>query len=310
MSENARLILEEARGLGLSIEIISEKKEVFVLSYKGKRILFEELFCLALDPLSEVYHFSKDKVVTYALWEHEGIPFPPLHDFKNIEDLHEKINSLQFEYPVLLKPAKGSRSVDIQPDIFFQEELLKKARVYQNGFLVQKMVTGKEYRLLMYGDRVLGCLQMIPPRIEGNGFDTIARLIEKKSRSLQKEIKITPAVLDTLKKQGLSPESIPEKGVVVPLQRNSRLAEGGTSLDCTDLVHPAIRVLAAKAVRTVNLRLGGIDLICDDISLPPEEQSVHFLEVNTYPDLSIHYFPTEGASRPVARMILQDIFQL
>jgi cyanophycin synthetase len=66
--------------------------------------------------------------------------------------------------------------------------------------------------------------------------------------------------------------------------------------------------LAKKSAEVMNMKLAGIDLICNDISVSPSKQQVSFLETNSFPSLSIHYTPMVGKPRRVIREILEDIF--
>ena len=55
-------------------------------------------------------------------------------------------------------------------------------------------------------------------------------------------------------------------------------------------------VLAAK---TVGLDIAGIDVVCESIKRPLEEQGGGIVEVNAAPGLRMHVYPSEGKSRPV-----------
>lgn len=311
MTKNSRIIIEAAKSLGLQVEIISDKDHLFSIRNERTSMLICELFSITLDPNSEAYRFSKNKTLTYALWEKAGIPFPKFFHFRKYEDFKESLSETKLNFPVITKEGGGSKSINVHMDIRTEEQLIAAAQTYLKGFLVQEMVVGKEYRLLLYKGRLLGALQMIPPHIVGNGEQTVQELIATANLlKKDKKIKITPTVLVTLEKAGYSLQSILEDGETLVLQKNSRLSEGGTSRDCTQQVHPDIIQLAWKAVAATNLGLGGIDLICKDISASPESQSIAFLEVNTYPDLTIHYSPTEGNIQPVAEHILRDIFMI
>ena len=310
MTKNSKLIIEEAISLGLTIDVISENHHLFTVNKNGKSVLIYELFSLLSDPSAEAYRLSKDKNIMYILWERNGIPFPKYHHFKNLKEFKERARILKFDYPVITKETSGSKSMNVYMDIRSFSELEKTTSKYDQAFVVQEMALGNEYRLLMYKGKLLGALEMHPPQVIGDGVSTVDKLIEDANMKRVISIKISRQVILTLEKSELTLESIPEKGAVVFLQKNSRLAEGGSSRDCTDRVNEKIAALAWKASQATNLNLGGVDLICEDISLPPEAQKVLFLEVNTYPDLSIHYFPTEGKPRHVIRPILQDLFSL
>lgn len=308
MTGNSRLIIQEATSLGLQVEIISDKDHLFRISDGEKFILICELFSITLDPNCEAYRLSKNKDLTYALWDKAGIPFPKYYHFKNLDNFNERLPSLNLVFPLITKEGGGSKSINVHMDIRSKEQLEEAALTYSGKFIAQQMVTGKEYRLLMYKGRLLGALHMVPPHVVGDGVHTVQALINTTNLRKEKKIKITPGVLITLEKSGYTLESVLPLGDTLVLQKNSRLSEGGTSRDCTSEVHPDFIDLAWNAVKATNLGLGGIDLICSDISKSPQSQSPAFLEVNTYPDLTIHYFPTDGIPQPVAKHILADIF--
>lgn len=308
MTKNSRIIIREAESLGLSVDIISEKDHLFSLSNGQSSLLVCELFSMTLNPNGEAYRLSKDKDLTYALWKRNQIPFPEYHHYRNIADFQKRISADDLKFPVITKDGSGSKSINVHMDIQSLSQLEEAAKTYAKGFLVQQMVIGKEYRLLIHNGRLLGALQMVPPHIIGDGVHTVSELITTANLKKEKKMKVTDSVAKNLEKSGYSLESTPAEGTVLMLQKNSRLSEGGESHDCTENVHPEVIALAWKAVAATNLRLGGVDLICSDISIAPKDQSIAFLEVNTYPDLSIHYEPTHGKPQPVVRMILEDLF--
>ncbi|MGK2848449.1 MAG: hypothetical protein ACSLEX_00015 [Minisyncoccota bacterium] len=308
MTKNFKLLLEEAHALDLSTEIIYPEKEVVEISNGSRSIIVKELFSFANDVYSASAVLAKNKEITYRFWERENIPFPRSRYFQNTASFPQDTAGFDLKFPVVFKKSNGKRSIGIRMNITSFEELAKIVADSDGSFIIQEMVFGKEYRVLIYKDRLLGVLELVPPQIIGNGTDTIATLIQKKNINLQKKVIINEKVMQTLAKNSLSLDTVPAKGVRVLLQKNSCLAEGGSSIDCTDVIHKDILELVKKSARAVNLQLAGVDLICEDISLDPRKQKVSFLETNSSPSLSIHYDPTVGKSRLVIKDILEDIF--
>lgn len=308
MTRNFRLLLEEAQNLGLSTNIVYPEKEVAEIWNGSRKIIVREAFIIANDPDSASISLAKNKEITHHLWEREHIPFPQSRYFKNIAAFPKTAADLDLKFPVVFKKSNGKKSLGVHTNILSFQELAKIVSDSDGSFIVQEMVFGKEYRLLIYKDRLLGALEMVPPQIIGDGIDSIARLIERKNVNLQKKVIINEKVLKTLEKKGLSLDTVPEEGLHILLQENSCLAEGGSSIDCTDIVHENILKLARTAAKAVNLKLTGLDLICEDISIDPHEQKFAFLEANSLPSLNIHYDPTVGKSRRVIKDILEDIF--
>jgi cyanophycin synthetase len=308
MTKNFKYILEEARALGLSIDLIYPEKEVAEISDGTKSIIVKELFSIADDPSSESAVLAKNKEITYRFWERAHIPFPRSRYFKNTVSFPKNEADLNLKFPVVFKRSNGKRSKGIHTNIVSFQDLATIVAGSDDSFIIQEMVFGKEYRLLIYGDRLLGALELVPPQITGNGRDSITTLIEKKNARLGNKVIINKKVIDTLIRSGFSLEDIPKQGQCVPLQENSCLAEGGSSIDCTDAVHENMRKLAIRSARVVNMRLAGVDIICEDISIDPDKQKVSFLETNNFPSLSIHYSPSIGKPRRVAKEILKGIF--
>lgn len=309
MTKNFKRLLDEARALGLSTEIVYPEKEVVEISDGSKKILVKEVFTIVNDPASASATLAKNKEITYRFWERAGIPFPRSRYFKNATFFSNNIQDLGLQFPVIFKKSNGKKSIGVRPNIQSFEDLTAIVRDSNGSFIVQEMVFGKEYRLLIYKDRLLGALEHAAPRVIGNGTDTIATLMKKKNVELQKKISLGGKVIQTLAKRGFTLDSIPENGVDVLLRETSCLSEGASSIDCTERVHKDILALAQKAARTVNMKLAGIDLICEDISLDPQLQKISFLETNSFPSLNIHYTPMVGQPRRVIKDILEDIFK-
>lgn len=310
MTKNFKLLLQEARELGLETDIIYPEKEVVILQNGPQKIIVKEVFSVANDGSSASAVLAKNKEITYRFWERENIPFPRSYYFKDIASFPKNAHDFHLKFPVILKKSNGKKSIGVRPNIASFLDLQGAVADSTGGFIIQEMAFGKEYRFLMYRGRLLGALEHAPPVVMGDGISTIETLIQKRNLTFQKKIALNETVTETLKKYNLTATSVPEKDTSVILLETSCLSEGATSTDCTDIAHENMIALAAKAAQSTNMRLAGIDVICEDISLDPEKQSVSFLEANSFPSLSIHYTPTFGNPRHVIKDILEDIFKL
>lgn len=310
MSKNFKLLLEEAHALGLSTDIIYPEKEVVEIGNASQKIIVKEVFSFPVDLFSASAVLAKNKEITYRLWERENIPISRGHYFKNIASFPKNAEDFDLKFPVILKKSNGKKSIGVRPNIASFSDLKKIVAESTGGFIVQEMAIGREYRLLIYKDRLLGALEHAPPMVVGDSESTIAELIEKRNLRFEKKIGTGEKVIQTLAKYDLTLDSIPKQGAPVTLLETCCLSEGATSTDCTDIVHEDMLRLALKAARAANMRLAGIDVICEDISIDPSKQSVSFLETNSFPSLSIHYTPMFGTSRHVIKDILEDIFEL
>ncbi len=113
-----------------------------------------------------------------------------------------------------------------------------------------------------------------------------------------------------LARQGLDPASVPAVGQTVALRSNANLSTGGTSRDVTELVHPTVARMCARAAVVIGLDLCGIDLRLAEIGVPLADgrASGAVIEVNASPGLRMHLHPSEGRSRDVAGVIVDQLY--
>jgi len=101
---------------------------------------------------------------------------------------------------------------------------------------------------------------------------------------------------------------VPPRGTRVILRNNANLSTGGTATDVTDDVHPELAASAVAAAQTVGLDICGIDIVCDTMLKPLEEQSGGVVEVNAAPGLRMHLDPSYGKGRAVGEAIVNMMF--
>jgi cyanophycin synthetase len=136
----------------------------------------------------------------------------------------------------------------------------------------------------------------LDPR-RGNGHST----------SLTK-IRFDDIALASLAAQGYEADSVPPRGKRVILRNNANLSTGGAATDVTDDVHPDVAARAVAAAHMVGLDICGVDLVCDSVLKPIEEQGGGVVEVNAAPGLRMHLSPSFGKGRAVGEAIIGTMF--
>lgn len=314
MIRNSSLIKKVVGEMGGSIEKIIPERGCFYIMIDGERIFISRKFKITTSPFvgKELTAF---KDLTYFLLEKEGIPTPKSVCFYRktllTDTVDEKLSSLK--YPIVIKDADGSNSRGVFVNIMNPDEAKKIINEKISKFprlIAQEMVFGKEFRVLMLKDKAIGVLEMIPPRIFGDGVSTIDDLITEKQKKAQQKTLRDQALIEILNKQGLSLETVLDKGASVFIKGNSCLAEGGETKDVTDIINSDIVSLCAEAEKLTRNYLVGIDIICEDITRSPHEQVFSILEINGKPDLYIHYNPTHGKTRNVIKNIIEFIVDM
>lgn len=314
MRKNQSVIAQVVQEMGGKIEKIIPERGCFYIHIDGEKIFVSRKFKIVTNPLAGK-ELTEFKDLTYLLLKEKGISTPNTVCFyrKTVTsiDLEKKLSTLS--YPIVIKDATGSNSkgvfVNIKTIQEAKEIVLKEIKNFYS-LIAQDMVFGKEYRVLILRNNAIGVLEMIPPRIFGNGKNTIKELIIKKQEKTRKKTSFDKTLDIILKKQGVTLESILENNRAVFIKNNSCLDEGGETKDVTDLINKNIENICIQAARAVGNYLAGIDIICDDISKDPQEQNIKILEINGRPDLYIHYNPTHGKTRNVIKNIIEFILEL
>jgi cyanophycin synthetase len=176
------------------------------------------------------------------------------------------------------------------------------ARTFRSGVLVERFITGQDYRLLIVGGLMVAA-RRDPAQVVSDGQHSVGELVAITNEDPHRRaghsstltcIRVDEAAELVLAQQGLTAESIPEAGQVVRLRTNCNLSTGGTASDVTDSVHPANAQVAQLAAQIFDLDVAGIDMLCTDITRPLAEQNGAIVEVNAAPGLRMHIAPSSG----------------
>jgi cyanophycin synthetase len=261
---------------------------------------------------------AQDKELTRTLLAEAGVPVPegrPVSDAADAWAVAEEIGSA-----VVVKPRYGNQGRGVSVDLATREEVEKAwavAREEESTVVVERFVSGGDYRVLVVGGKVVAAARRHPPTIQGDGQSTVRQLVEVVNQDPRRcsdhagalsPVRIDEVALAVLAEQGFTPESVPAAGLTVFLRQNANLSTGGTSEDVTDLVHPEVAKRAVEAARIVGLDVAGIDIVTADISQSLESQRGVIIEVNAGPGLRMHLEPTVGTPRNVGAAIVDTLF--
>lgn len=310
MKKNLKVIKESVESAGGKIESLKTKRDCWRIDYKNKTFYIEGKFRIFKTVLDTTF-LAKFKDLTCEIFKREGFSYPKtlvVNESHSNKEIMEMLKNIQ--PPFVLKDVAGSLSLGVFTNISSKKkalDILQRELKNYKKMLIQETVSGKEYRVLVLEDKVLGVLQMIPPYVIGDGKKSVLFLIEEKQKRTKNKILQEDNLIKLLEDQKESLESIPEKGKKVFLKGRSCLAEGGETIDMTDKINSQIVAECTRLASACGLALAGIDLFCDDIALPIEKQNFYFIEINSSPDLYMHYCPNFGKPRDVVRMILDYI---
>jgi len=261
---------------------------------------------------------AQNKELTKSLLRSSGIPVPEGRLVETMADAWAAAEALGL--PVVVKPLDGNHGRGVTVNIETRDHLdaaFRAAKQESGHVIVETYIPGKDYRLLVVGDRLVAAARREPPFVVGDGKRTIIELTEEVNRDPRRgtghATSLTRLSIDDIARarlalQGFTETSVPKAGERVLLRHNANLSTGGTATDVTDELHPAIAERAIEAALTIGLDVCGVDLVCETVQLPLEEQAGAIIEVNAAPGLRMHLAPSYGSGRPVGKAIIDAMF--
>ncbi|HCI52388.1 MAG TPA: cyanophycin synthetase [Gallionella sp.] len=262
---------------------------------------------------------AQDKELTKKLLEAAGVPVPQGRPVSDIEDAWAAM--CEIAGPVVVKPLDGNQGKGVTVNIVTREHLeiaYAAAAKISSEVLLERFIPGSDFRMLVVGDQLVAAARREPPMVIGDGVHSVRELVDQVNSDPKRgdghatsltKMRIDSIALARLEVQGLTVDSIPDKGRYVILRNNANLSTGGTATDVTDDVHPEMAASAVAAAQMVGLDICGVDVVCDSVLRPLDEQGGGVVEVNAAPGLRMHLQPSFGKGRAVGDAIVSMMFE-
>jgi len=260
---------------------------------------------------------QKDKWTTNTLIQRLNLPvhrWQIITSKKELEDIWD-----EFDKPVVIKPTglTAGKGVSVGIDTlekakdaydYAKEKVQGESRPsWQKKIMIEEQIKGEDYRLLVINGKLEVATKRIPAFIIGNGKNTIEELIEEENKNPKRDTKnpahiLKPIVIDKpllefLKDQGLTLQSIPQKDEKINVRKVASMSQGGITQDFTDSVSKDIKILVESIARSIHAFTLGVDVMCLDISKPLTKDNGSILEINTMPEAYLNLFPVLGKQR-------------
>ncbi len=262
---------------------------------------------------------AQDKELTKKLLDAAGVPVPHGRTVTDPDDAWAAAQEIGL--PVVVKPKDGNQGKGVTVNITTKEQItagFHAASEFRDDIMVERYLPGHDYRLLVIGDKLVAAARREPPNVTGDGVHSVQQLVDivnqdprrgnGHSTSLTK-IRFDDIALASLATQGMDADSVPPKGKRVILRNNANLSTGGTATDVTDDVHPEVAARAIAAAHMVGLDICGVDLVCDSVLKPIEDQNGGVVEVNAAPGLRMHLAPSFGKPRAIGEAIVDMLYE-
>ncbi len=315
LGPSTKAIYEEAQKRGIPVTRLGNDS-LLQLGYgkyarRMEAALTDKPSCIAVN-------MAGDKHLTKELLRRHGIPVPAGEIAYSVGSTLRHAGDIG--YPVVIKPYDSNHGNGVTLNIMGREgvpEAFKLAMEYSSAVIVEKHVTGQDYRVLVVGDKVSAVARRQPPRVTGDGTSTIRQLVDMENENPLRgedhtkpltKIELDDVALQILSEAGLNPDSVPAKDQAVFLRKNANLSTGGTAMSCPEAIHPTNIKLAVRSAKALGLDIAGVDICSPDLAVPLFDNGGAVLEVNAGPGLRMHLMPSEGPPAPVAKDILDMLF--
>jgi cyanophycin synthetase len=259
-----------------------------------------------------------DKEETKRMLEMASIPVASGSICVDEEDLEHTIKKIG--YPIVIKPLDGNHGKGASINVVTWEDAvegLAHAKKYSRRVIVEKFITGFDFRVLVIDNKMVAAAKRVPAHVVGDGSHSIQALIDITNQDPRRgyghenvltEITVDRDTTDLLEKLGYTLETVPKKDEIVYLKSTANLSTGGTSVDVTDMMHPENIFLAERISRVIGLDVCGIDIMAENLTQPLKENGGVILEVNAAPGFRMHLAPSEGLPRNVAAPVIDMLY--
>lgn len=322
----AKLIKKLGRRLGARVFLEPRFGCAGQIIFKNGSKKYFRNACLDINPMG-ASEIAKDKDYASYFLRRLGYPTPQGQAFCNSEWAKsigsKRTPRVAYHYakkigfPLFIKPNSLNRGAHVYKVFNLKElkEAVAAISSHDNNFLIQKVIAGQDYRLVVLDNKLISAYERLPLSIIGNGHSTIRQLLTKKLKYFQKQKRQVntnlndPRTVLHLRHLKLTWQSVPAKNSIITLLDNNNLSSGGTAIDVTKKIHPSLRHLAINITQDMGLHLCGVDLIINGrIDQPVKDYCV--LEINASPGLNNYSLIGPKQKKAVEQLYLQVLRSL
>lgn len=315
LSLGTRIIIKEFSRRGYEIEKLSVGDNFIKVSKNNKDIIIK-----GTNPpvdFSLNILITKSKRYTNYFCKLNNIPVPKQILVKNLKQVKSAAKKIKF--PLVIKPINLAHGEGVIVNIKNINDLLHESHIALEKYstiIVEKYVRGSDHRLLIVDGEFVSAIKRIPATVTGDGKNTIKRLIQLENKNPLRgkgytkplvEIEINDETKKLLIKNCYTLEEVPEKGKIIYLKETSNQSKGGETEIVTNKTHKSFIKLAEDAAKAVGLKYAGVDVITKDISKDISIVGGYVIEVNCYPGIDMHQYPSKGKGDNVGKKIVDMI---
>jgi len=282
-------ITTAAQARGITVSVLDPVLPIFELMYNDVK---HRCYNGLTDTVgAATFHLAQDKGAANRFLRKNGFPVPLQEVYSDFDKAAAFLNACTC---IVVKPVAqwGGRGVsthvtnanDLKAAIDF-------ARQCSDEIVLEECVSGTDWRLIYVNYRYVCAIQRNPACVEGNGGDTVRKLINDRNARIHATdpsnlIPMDKETIRAVESIGLHLDSIPAKGQSVQVRRTTNYHTGGTVAVITDKVDTSIIECGQNVAKLFGIPVMGVDILVN-------QQSGKFNIIELSPDLAIS--PPEGA---------------
>jgi cyanophycin synthetase len=317
-----RKFLLTALKMGVKLEVVSSDFRLLKLSWRGRnKILHKSKPYFNLNPSP---FLTQNKEITKILLQEYGINVPSGIYAKSYKEALRLMERSKMNFPVVVKPLDAAEGFCVTIGITSKKDLAAAIRMIRHSkdkysldlsgiFMIEKLVTGNDFRILVLNKKIIACAQRVPAQIRGDGKSKIYELIKKYNfkRPPSYLLRIDSDARKILRENNYSPSSVLPKGRILQLRKNANISSGGKAVDMTGRVSRRFKKISFACMKALGLNYAGIDIMTNDISSNDPRQPYSIIEVNGDPDYDPHGKPiAHGKGVDVAKILVEEFMNL
>lgn len=290
----AGILLRHAQAAGIPARRLDEGARLWQFGWGARSEIQFEAASRSDSFISLKVSVGKD--LTKRLAQAAGFRVKPGVLVTRPEDLERAAKAVGV--PCVTKPVAGSLSRGVTVGITDLAGLRRgwddALAVGKGGVFVERHAEGDPHRIMVVRGKVWKVILRPRPFVVGDGASSVEALVRARNGALMAGPRPStlwrPAPMDAafvacLRRQGLSPASVPASGRKVLIREIPMLDQGASAYeDVTPRLHPEIRAAAEELARMLGAGCLGVDLMAEDVSRP---ESSAFLEANLTPGLRV-----------------------
>jgi cyanophycin synthetase len=314
-SNSAQLIFDALIKAGVNVQIVSKRFKLMKITYHDKSFFIKGTsFPLNSHPSSII---ANNKFLTKKVLRLAHVPNPKSYLAQTPKQVIQIIISKDL-FPCVLKPTRGAHGNNVYANIETAEELKDVLpHIFtdkrKKDVLIEEFIDGRDYRVLVIGNKVSAVMERIPAHVIGDGIRNLRQLITKfnqnplvgeKYEKPMCKIRLNGEVKRILKKNSINLGYIPKVNEQVFLRQNANISTGGIGKDATSDTPNVVKKTAIQAALAIGMNITGVDILYDKLA-----NKAYVIELNDQPGIDIHHFPVIGQSHNVAQDIIEYILK-